>query len=99
VIQVLYVLERVIAVGSPGGFDFSVSQGIVSAVGRRDALAREFIQIDVPINPGNSGGPLINAQGKVVGVNTLKISEFEGIGFALTVNYVEKIVTEILEGN
>ena len=93
----LRVGEKVIAVGNPGGFDFTVSQGIVSAVGRIDSKDRELVQIDVPINPGNSGGPLINGQGQVVGVNTLKISGFEGVGFALSANYVEDIIDDILE--
>ncbi|MBI2572379.1 trypsin-like peptidase domain-containing protein [Candidatus Woesearchaeota archaeon] len=92
----LRVGEKVIAVGNPGGFDFSVSQGIVSNTQRVDGSGRELVQIDVPINPGNSGGPLINAAGQVVGVNTLKIKDFEGIGFALSSNYVERIVEDIL---
>ncbi|PIN74029.1 hypothetical protein COV20_02870 [Candidatus Woesearchaeota archaeon CG10_big_fil_rev_8_21_14_0_10_45_16] len=95
----LRVGEKVIAVGSPGGLDFSVSQGIVSAVGREDSRKREFVQIDVPINPGNSGGPLINAAGEVVGVNTQKITGFEGVGFALASNYVSDVVDDILRDN
>ncbi len=93
----LKVGEKVIAVGSPGGYDFSVSQGIISATHRIDGIGRELVQIDVPINPGNSGGPLIDANGKVVGMNTLKIKDFEGVGFALSSNYVSDIVDTILE--
>lgn len=88
--------EKVIAIGNPGGLDFSVTQGIVSATGRTDAKENEYIQIDVAINPGNSGGPLINAAGRVIGVNTLKVSGFEGVGFALTSQEVSQIVEEII---
>ena len=87
--------ERVIAIGNPGGLDFTVTQGIISAT--REEAGREYVQIDVPINPGNSGGPLINSEGKVVGVNTLKIAGFEGVGFALTSNYVDDVVDRIMD--
>ncbi len=83
--------EKVIAIGNPGGLDFTVTQGIVSATDR-NMNGNEYIQIDVPINPGNSGGPLINAEGRVIGVNTLKISGFEGLGFALTSDYVQDTI-------
>jgi serine protease Do len=89
--------EKVIAVGNPGGLEFTVTQGIVSAIKRSDARGRDLIQIDVPINPGNSGGPLINTKGRVVGVNTLKIAGFEGVGFALASDYVENIVDAIID--
>ena len=92
----LKVGEKVIAVGNPGGLDFSVTQGIVSAVNRGDSKGRRLIQIDVPINPGNSGGPLINTAGRVVGVNTLKIAGFEGVGFALASNYVRDFIEDVI---
>ncbi len=92
----LKVGEKVIAVGNPGGLDFSVTQGIVSALNREDANGNQYVQIDVPINPGNSGGPLVNAEGKVVGMNTLKLLGFESVGFALTSDYVNDILGEIL---
>jgi S1-C subfamily serine protease len=88
--------EKVIAVGNPAGLDFSVTQGIVSALKRTDGQGNEYIQIDVPINPGNSGGPLINGAGKVLGVNTMKLLGFESVGFALSSNYVEDVVDGIL---
>ena len=91
--------EKMIAVGNPGGLDFTVTQGIVSAVNRLDAKGNKYIQIDVPINPGNSGGPLVNAAGEVVGVNSLKIAGFEGVGFALESNFVDDIVDDIIEGD
>ncbi|MEK6901521.1 MAG: trypsin-like peptidase domain-containing protein, partial [Nanoarchaeota archaeon] len=89
--------EKVIAIGNPGGLDFSVTQGIISATNRQDSNGNQYIQIDVPINPGNSGGPLINAEGKVLGVNTLKLVGFEGLGFALASSYVDDIITTIIE--
>lgn len=88
--------EKAIAIGNPGGLDFTVTQGIISAVDREDRKGNRYIQIDVPINPGNSGGPLIDAAGKVIGVNTLKIADFEGVGFALSSNYVDDIVDDII---
>ena len=90
--------QRVIAVGNPGGLEFTVTEGIVSAVNRKDSQGREYVQTDVPINPGNSGGPLIDATGRIVGINTLKIKGYEGIGFAVPGNIVrsslERIISE-----
>jgi S1-C subfamily serine protease len=75
-------------VGNPGdGMLFSVTKGIVSAVGRfPGAGPGTWIQTDTPINPGNSGGPLVNSHGEVIGINTLKIvkKDTSGIGFALS---------------
>ena len=88
--------ERVIAIGNPGGLDFSVTQGIVSATNRNDEKGNTYIQIDVAINPGNSGGPLIDASGDVIGVNTLKLAGFEGVGFALSSDHVNTIVNLII---
>lgn len=88
--------QRVIALGNPGGLDFTVTEGIISAIDRRDALGNEFIQIDVAINPGNSGGPLVDSNEKVIGINTKKILGFEGIGFSLGSNQVKEIVDEII---
>lgn len=87
--------EKVIAVGSPGGLDFTVTQGIVSAT-NRESRGNTYIQIDVPINPGNSGGPLVNANGRVIGVNTLKLAGFEGLGFAIVSNEVDDIVDRLI---
>jgi len=93
----IIVGEKVIAVGNPGGFDFSVTQGIVSATKRFDSQGNEFVQIDVAINPGNSGGPLINAKGEVIGINTKKIAEFEGVGFAIASNQGEELVSGLID--
>src|SRR6267143_85621 len=80
--------ETVIAVGNPGGgMPFTVTKGIVSAVGKFPAAGPGlWIQTDAAINPGNSGGPLLNTGGEVIGINTLKVarSSVSGIGFALS---------------
>ncbi len=83
--------QRVIAVGNPAGLDFSVTEGIVSAVNRK-ANGNEYIQTDVPINPGNSGGPLVNINKEVIGINNFKIGGFESLGFALESNIVKEVV-------
>jgi len=87
--------EKVIAIGNPYGLSFSVSEGIISAVGRKiNGYGGDYIQTDTAINSGNSGGPLINTGGEVVGVNNLKI-EGDNIGFALESNYVAEEVNVI----
>ena len=93
----IIVGEKVIAIGNPGGLDFTVTQGIVSAAHREDSAGNLFVQIDVPINPGNSGGPLLNAAGKVIGVTTKKIADFEGVGFAIESNQVQEIVEGMID--
>ncbi|HEC18097.1 MAG TPA: DegQ family serine endoprotease [Gammaproteobacteria bacterium] len=92
----------VLAIGSPFGFDHSVTQGIVSAKGR--ALPREnyvpFIQTDVAINPGNSGGPLFDLDGKVVGINSQIYSRtggFMGLSFAIPINMAMQVVEQLKE--
>ena len=96
----LKVGEWVLAIGSPFGFDYSVTAGIVSAKGR--SLPREnyvpFIQTDVAINPGNSGGPLFNLDGKVIGINSQIYSRtggFMGLSFAIPINMVMNIVDQL----
>jgi S1-C subfamily serine protease len=88
--------EKVIAIGNPYGLQFSVSQGIVSAV-HRPGISGEnvYIQTDAALNQGNSGGPLINKKGEVIGINNFKIGEGENLGFALESNYLKEIVNEI----
>jgi serine protease Do len=80
--------QTVLAIGNPGGgLPFSVTKGIVSAVGRTADTSRgTWIQTDAAINPGNSGGPLLNGYGEVVGINTAKIvrKDVQNIGFALS---------------
>lgn len=88
--------ERVIAMGNPLGLQFSVSQGIVSAVHRPGINKIEaYIQTDASLNPGNSGGPLINVKGNIIGINNFKISSGESLGFALESNYIKNTVNEI----
>ena len=96
----LKVGEWVLAIGSPFGFDHSVTQGIVSAKGR--SLPREnyvpFIQTDVAINPGNSGGPLFNLDGEVVGINSQIYSRtggFMGLSFAIPIDMAMNVVEQI----
>ena len=92
--------EKVIAIGNPLGLSFSVSEGIVSAVDREGSSGLPYyIQTDAALNPGNSGGPLINSEGRVIGVNTKKIEGFEGVGFALASDYVEDIVQDLIDAD
>lgn len=88
--------EKVIAVGNPGGLSFTVTEGIVSNANRVSKSSVKYIQIDVPINPGNSGGPLIDTGGRIIGITTFKLAEFEGIGFAIASNVVDKVTDEII---
>jgi serine protease Do len=92
--------ELVMAFGNPRGLEGSVSMGIVSSTAREihpdDFLA--YIQTDAPINPGNSGGPLIDSQGRVVGINTFILSESggsEGLGFAIPSNIVSTVYDQL----
>ncbi len=76
--------EKLYTVGNPMGLKHSVSSGVFS--GFREGKLHQYIQTDAPINPGNSGGPLIDAKGKVVGINTLTITNADGIGFAIPIS-------------
>jgi len=94
--------QWVVAIGSPFGFDYSVTAGIVSAVGR--SLPREnyvpFIQTDVAINPGNSGGPLFNLDGEVVGINSqiyTRSGGFMGLSFAIPVDMAMDVVDQLID--
>jgi S1-C subfamily serine protease len=88
--------EKVIAIGNPLGLQFSVSEGIVSAVHREGENGlNAYIQTDAALNPGNSGGPLIDSQGKVVGINNFKVGGGESLGFALESNYIKSFVNDI----
>jgi serine protease Do len=94
----LQVGEWVMAVGNPFGHGHTVTKGIISAKER--ALGNmtqfsNFLQTDTPINPGNSGGPLINTSGEVIGINTAINAYAQGIGFAIPVNYVKKILPDL----
>jgi S1-C subfamily serine protease len=87
--------EEVIAIGNPLGLQFSVTEGIVSAVRKVGEDGKGYIQTDTPLNPGNSGGPLINKKGEIIGINNLKAPFTDGLGFALESNYVKEIVNRI----
>ena len=87
--------EKVIAIGNPLGLSFSVSEGIVSAVHRvGDNNFPAYTQTDASLNPGNSGGPLIDTNGKVIGINNFKI-QGDNLGFALQSEYIIESVNEI----
>ena len=100
--------ETVYAIGNPIGFEFrrTVTSGIISAKNRSIKIEEEnnksymsdLIQTDATINPGNSGGPLITSNGEVIGINTVKITTAEGIGFAVPINVVKSIIQKYKEG-
>ncbi|HEX7035776.1 MAG TPA: DegQ family serine endoprotease [Pseudomonadales bacterium] len=99
----LRVGEWVLAIGSPFGFDYSVTAGIVSAKGRslpdeRNENYVPFIQTDVAINPGNSGGPLFNLKGEVIGINSQIYSNsggFMGVSFAIPIDVAMEVVDQL----
>lgn len=106
----LRVGDVVLAVGSPMGLEQSVTQGIVSAKGRsrmgviaskgQSAGYEDFIQTDAAINPGNSGGPLVDASGRVIGINTAietRSGMFSGIGLAIPINMALNVATDLLD--
>ena len=97
----LRVGEWVLAIGSPFGFENTVTAGIVSAKGRSlpDDSAVPFIQTDVPVNPGNSGGPLFNTRGEVIGINSQIYSRtggYQGLSFAIPIDLALKIKDQIV---
>jgi S1-C subfamily serine protease len=97
----LRVGQLLIAMGSPFGFQSTVSTGIVSALnrtmrGEEGRLIENIIQHSAPLNPGNSGGPLVDSRGRVVGVNTAIIAMAQGLGFAVPVNTARWVIGELL---
>ena len=97
----LRVGQLVIAMGNPLGFQSTVSTGVISALGRtlRSQLGRlieNIIQHTAPLNPGNSGGPLLDAKGRVVGINTAIIAMAQGIGFSIPSNTAKWVVSQLL---
>lgn len=94
----LQVGEWVMAVGNPFGHGHTVTKGIISAKERVVLPMSQFanyLQTDTPINPGNSGGPLINTSGEVIGINAAINAAAQGIGFAIPINYVKRILPEL----
>jgi 2-alkenal reductase len=101
----LQIGQRAIAIGHPFGLERTVTAGIVSSLGRTlerddsDFVIAELIQTDAAINPGNSGGPLLDSQGKVIGINTAisSLTGFNsGIGFAVPVDIVKRVMPELI---
>lgn len=110
--DILKAGQWVMTIGSPFGYEQSVATGIVSALGRSTVMTSEsdanalqlyvnLIQTDAAINPGNSGGAMVNAEGELVGINTLITSysgNYSGVGFAIPVNYALAIANQIISG-
>ncbi len=98
----LRVGQRAIAIGNPFGLDRTLTTGVVSALGRplqtdQDNYIFNVIQTDAAINPGNSGGPLLNSRGEVIGVNTAVRQDAQGIGFAVPIDTVKRVVPVLIE--
>ncbi|MDI3477011.1 MAG: serine protease Do [Thermoanaerobacterium sp.] len=102
----IVVGQTVIAIGNPLGlrFERTVTSGIISALNRslpieennKQKIMEDLIQTDASINPGNSGGPLVDAQGKAIGINTAKVTTAEGLGFAIPINIVKPIINKVI---
>jgi S1-C subfamily serine protease len=101
----LEVGQKAIAIGNPFGLDFTLTTGVVSAIGRSVQGAggvsiRDMIQTDAAINPGNSGGPLLDSEGQLIGMNTMiysKSGASAGIGFAVPIATIARIVPQIIK--
>ncbi len=100
----LRVGQKVLAIGNPFGLDYTLTTGVISALGRTiQSMTKRYIhdviQTDAAINPGNSGGPLLDSFGRLIGVNTAIISPsgtYSGVGFAVPVDTVNRIVTKLI---
>ena len=101
--------ENVYAIGNPIGYEFrrTITSGIISATNRTIRIDEDnsvsymtdLLQTDASINPGNSGGPLISSSGEVWGINTVKITSAEGIGFAVPINVVKPVIEKFINNN
>ncbi|HEX8153065.1 MAG TPA: trypsin-like peptidase domain-containing protein, partial [Thermoanaerobaculia bacterium] len=98
----LMIGETVVAVGNPFGLSGTVTTGVVSAVGRsvpsekQGRTFTDFIQTDASINPGNSGGPLLNIEGRVIGINVAIYAQAQGIGFAIPVDRAKHVIQDLV---
>jgi len=105
--DIIRIGNEVWAIGNPLGVEFqrTTTKGIISGINRtltfeengQTILMEDLIQTDASINSGNSGGPLINKNGEVIGINTVKITTAEGIGFAIPINIVKPIINSFIE--
>ncbi len=98
----LKVGEWVVAVGSPFGFSFTVTSGVLSAKGRGGLgmnAIEDYLQTDASINPGNSGGPLVNLSGEVIGINTMILGKYGsvGLGFSVPSNMAKKVAEQLIK--
>jgi len=98
----LRVGQLVVAIGNPFGLDFTVTAGVVSALGRvlptgPGQQLEQLIQTDTPINPGNSGGPLVDVQGRVVGITTAIVPWGQGLGFAVPTSTAYEVIGRIAQ--
>lgn len=101
----IFVGDDVVAIGNPLGSEFrgTSTKGIISGTNRtllfeengKEIFMEDLIQTDASINPGNSGGPLIDVYGNVIGINTVKITEAEGIGFAVPINVIKPLIEKL----